>query len=326
MEIKIIDILYLLAFLLIIIFHNRKVPKYDGISLPDHFLKLNSQQRKKALDFAWKFGYKNISSLPISSGLRKIGTIFLGLLTIIINGLSVYGSILILSQSLEFVEKKTKGVWFAIILYSIGILLLLGFFRSLRKAKESSLKDKAEKEANEKLQKLGIQFVQENVSEWILAMDQQTRPKAINESSTKPDATFFLASQDLSLRSSGMPSKMLGVTYIFSNGYMSAISNIVFDIEQTSYSYVDSQSPVFHTNKPQDWTIEEFHYKDVIEFNYKPKESGTTTVKSAESNFPIDGYLHLGLVNGSKKEYPTSKKDVSNFLSLAREKVRATKG
>jgi len=324
MENKIIPIVYLLTLLLVIFLRNKGEIKSSVINLPDYFLKLNSQLRKSALDLAWKFGYKEISSLPISSTARKIFSALLGLIAIIINVFLVIGAIFLLTRPLEYFEHR-KGGEGLIVAYVIGILLLIAFFRSIKKAKIASANDQEQKEYNSILQKLGVQFVQDNVAEWISSMDNQTRPIAVKESSTKPESTFFLSSRDFSLKSSGMPSNKLGITYIFSNGYMSAVSNIIFDIKQTSYSYVDSDSPTFYINQSQDWTIEEFHYKDVVEFNYKPKESTSTTVKSAETNYPIDGYLHLGLVNGSQKEYPTSKKDVSNFLTLAREKVRSSK-
>lgn len=324
MENKIIPIVYLLTLLLVIFLRNKGEIKSSVINLPDHFLKLNSQLRKSALDLAWKFGYREISSLPISSTAMKIFSALLGLIAIISNSLGAFSAIFLLTRPSEYFENRS-GVAGLIIIYTLAILLLIAFFRSIKKAKIASMKDKEQKEYNSILQKLGVQFVQENVTEWISSMDEQTRPVAVKESSTIPESTFFLSSQDFSLKASGMPSNKLGITYIFSNGYMSAVSNIIFDIKQTSYSYLDSDLPTFYVNQSQDWTIEEFHYKDVVEFNYKPKESTSTTVKSTETNYPIDGYLHLGLVNGAQKEYPTSKKDVSNFLTLAREKVRSSK-
>ncbi len=84
------------------------------------------------------------------------------------------------------------------------------------------------------------------------------------------------------------------------------------------------------------------YYQDVLEVTYKPKAQpekidtftansvkrklkGMITPSPVGIEFPFQGYLLLGLVNGQKKEYPTSRDQVANFLVVARERVREAK-
>jgi len=50
-----------------------------------------------------------------------------------------------------------------------------------------------------------------------------------------------------------MPSKKLGVTYLFSNGFVTVVYNVIFDIMQTSYSFVDADEATFRVNGPDQW-------------------------------------------------------------------------
>jgi SHS2 domain-containing protein len=76
---------------------------------------------------------------------------------------------------------------------------------------------------------------------------------------------------------------------------------------------------------PNEWNTEEFHYSDVVEVTYKPFDASNSSIRETNNDYPVEGYLTLSLVNSSKKEYPTTKKAVTNFISLAREKVRNAK-
>ena len=122
-----------------------------------------------------------------------------------------------------------------------------------------------------------------------------------------------------------MPNPRLGVTYIFSNGYLSILGNIIFDIKQTSYSYVDSNIVTFSITNRNDWTIQEFHYQDVVEITYTPRDSALKIINELEKKYPVDGVLMLSLTSGAKNFYPTTKENINNFLNYARDKVRKAK-
>ena len=57
----------------------------------------------------------------------------------------------------------------------------------------------------------------------------------------------------------------------------------------------------------------------------KHRLKGVTEQSRTDTEIPIEGYLVLSLVNGQRKEYPTGRDAVENFLSVAREKVRRSK-
>ena len=57
----------------------------------------------------------------------------------------------------------------------------------------------------------------------------------------------------------------------------------------------------------------------------KRKLKGMNAPSPVGIEFPFQGYWVLGLVNGQKKEYPTARDAVANFLLVARERVRESK-
>ncbi len=84
------------------------------------------------------------------------------------------------------------------------------------------------------------------------------------------------------------------------------------------------------------------YYQDVVEVTYKPraqaekiesftvnsvkrKLKGIITPSPVGIEFPFQGYWVPGLVNGQKKEYPTARDAVANFVTMARERVRESK-
>ena len=300
-----------------------------GFNLPKTFLKLASHLRERALQLAWDLGLEQVSSVPYATIVRKTAS----------GALLTFASLLILLwfflallalQMASGTSAIDDGVWaidlVLLIIVSVPSFFLLHTYYSQQKSDAQAVLDDGTKATyNLNLKQLGIVFVQENAQAWIDEMDGRARLQAQKESQVTNHDTFVLFSHDFSLTPSGMPSKKLGVTYIFSNGFVSIVSNVIFDIMQTSYSYVESDSGSFFVNAPETWSTEEFHYRDVVECNYVAGDSLSDSVKTSDREYPVDGHLTLGLISGSRKHYPTTKKAVSNFLTLAREKVRSSK-
>jgi len=295
------------------------------LKLPSSFMGLSSQLRKRALDFAWKLGLEQASSSPYKSAFMKILSVILLIVSIILIFFTIIISIEFLFKSSDYINKNKNTIIFLLIFFLISFWLLYKYFSLKKLIAQTAEEDEAKINYNESLKRLAIAFIQEQYQSWIDKMDQIAKLQAQTVSEVKNTTSFTLFSYEFSLTPSGMPSTKLGVTYIFSNGFISVVSNIIFDLMQTSYSYVDSDTPTFSLNSPDAWCTEEFHYKDVIECNYKPADNSSNSIKFSNKEFPVDGILTLSLVNGSIKEYPTTKKTVSNFLTLAREKIRSSK-
>lgn len=295
------------------------------LKLPSSFLGLSSQLRKRALDFAWILGLEPTSSLPYKLAFRKILSGILLIISIILIFFIFIFSIEFLFKSSDYINENKNIILFFLTFFIISLFLLYKYFSLKKLNAQTAEEDEAKANYNEGLKRLAITFIQERYQSWIDEMDQIAKLQAQTVSEVKNASSFTLFSYEFSLTPSGMPSKKLGVTYIFSNGFISVVSNVVFDLLETSYSYVNSDTPTLSLNSPDAWYTEEFHYRDVIECNYKPADNSSNSVKFSDKEFPVDGILTLNLVNGSIKEYPTTKKTVSNFLTLAREKIRSSK-
>jgi hypothetical protein len=276
-------------------------------SSPNSFLELNSKPRKKALDFAWKWT-KSMSILlrKVLKFLWVLGAGVIGYLIIspLIIPIAQYEA----NRTLAGVGEAYSGLYFS---YGLGLIAIYSYYRD---------------KYNQKLKDLAVRFVQSNYQTWINEMDKIAKSQSLKEAKVDPKHTFTLFSSEFSILLFEMPPKKLSVTYIFSNGFISIVSNIAFDILQTSYSYVRKDTPDFFITSHDNWRIEEFHYKDIVELTYKPAETPSESIKTPTGKYPVDGYLIIKLVNGSKKEYPTTKKGATNFIDLAREKVREAKG
>jgi hypothetical protein len=103
---------------------------------------------------------------------------------------------------------------------------------------------------------------------------------------------------------------------------------------------VEQDIPTYSVSGSETWSIDEFHYQDVVEITYTASQQTTKSVFSAsrlrqrEPKPPavtqrgeeqIEGFLVLSLVNGVVKQYPTTKNSAQGFLSVARGKVREAK-
>ena len=323
-------ILYVIGLVYVIYKGTRPFsPDLISVNLPNQFLELPSNLRKRALDFAWALGLEQASSIPFATVAKKAGSGCLIAFTEILFILSTFFLVMVWVQAYSK-DSDPENTWavflvFSVMQFTFALVMLDGYYSRKKSVAQTWEEDKAKAQYNKCLKHLGIAFVQENSNGWVDAMDRMATMQAQKESDVTDPHSFSLFSHDFSLTPSGMPHKKLGVTYIFSNGFISIVSNVIFDLTATSYSYVDSDSGSFVISGSESWSTEEFHYQDVVECNYGPFEDDSNVLKSANKDYPIDGYLTLGLVNGSKKHYPTTKKAVANFLIIAREKVRSSK-
>ncbi len=327
MEYKILFACWIVALIFLAYWGNRPFtidPR--SVSLPSTFLSLPLEFRRKALDFAWKLGLEPVSSIPFATlGKKASSALLLVGAMIFIVPIALFGLVNLLMPTDQNATTDGGTMFALLIAYSIPLLLLYNYYSRKKVIAQSEEEDRTKAKLNERLKDLAIAFVHENFQGWIDEMDRMTKSQAQTESHVNGATSFTLFSSDFSLVPSGMPSKKLGVTYLFTNGFISVVSNIVFDLMQTSYSYADASAPVFSISPNDAWSTEEFHYRDVVECNYQPAHNDSDSVKFSDKEFPVDGFLALGLVNGSKKQYATTKNAVSNFLTLAREKVRAAK-
>ena len=321
---QVLFVLWVLSFIGILIWGNKSFQiKKINIELPSSFLELSSELREKSLDLSWKLGLSQVSSIPF----RTIGYKLSSGIILFFCGLMSFINFVCLGASYNNPnpsDLQSISIWF-IISAVISLLLLHSYYSKKKDIARSVEEERAKKQFNERLKYLGMQFVKSKYSAWIEEMDRITKPKAIIESQVKDVTSFTLFSTDYSLTPSGMPPKSLGVTYLFSNGFVSAVSGVIFDLMKTSYSFVNSNSPIYSYNLPNDWNTEEFHYSDVVEVTYKPIDASNSSIRDKNNDYPVEGYLTLSLVNSSKKEYPTTKNAVTNFISLARERVRNAK-
>jgi hypothetical protein len=290
--------------------------------LPNHFLKLNSASRKEALDLAWQLGLEQIKLLQRTSYLH--------------GGIAGFVATFLLAPcfflALKHITTSDPGTYWGTGGYLIwtatgimGSLAVLGYFEGSASQRRAIAIDGINAERISGLKALAISFVGENASSWLRMMELQSMPLATKEAKSHPESRFVLYSAMLSFSPSGMPAKQFGVSYIFTNGYASVVSGVRFDIVQTSYTCVDSDEATPQTNESSSWQIEEFHYRDVVEISFVAGESGGESIKTSAHDYPIDGHLTLTLVNGTQKKYPTTKRDATNFLDVARDKVREAK-
>ena len=321
---QVLLVLWLLSFIGISIWGDKSFQiKKINIELPSSFLELNSEFRGISLDLSWKLGLSQVSSIPFRTIGYKLNSALLLFFCLFISFINLVCGIVNISNS-NSSDSDPLTIMF-LVGAVISLLLFYIFYSRKKDIAQAAEEDRAKKQFNERLKYLGIQFVKSNYTTWIEELDRITKPKAIIESQVKEVTSFTLFSDDYSLTPSGMPPKSLGVTYLFSNGFVSVVSGVIFDLMKTSYSFVNSNSPIYSYNLPNEWNTEEFHYSDVVEVTYKPFDASNSSIRETNNDYPVEGYLTLSLVNSSKKEYPTTKKAVTNFISLAREKVRNAK-
>jgi len=231
------------------------------------------------------------------------------------------------------------------IAYLLGYALLMAGDKITRASQIKSAKLREEIEKRAKIKSLAFAFVSSEFPGWLNTVSSNAATEAMRHAHAVPESQFALYSHD-PLQFPGpatMPHSILGLALIFSNGYVSVISNIFWNIFKTTCTLVEHDNPVFEVSPAQDWNVEEFHYQDVVEIKYNPRSYPPVSGKSIsldgirgklaqndasnapDEQLPVEGYLVLSLVNGEKKEYPAAKNTVTNFVQLAREKVRAAK-
>jgi|GEM_PF-4473272 len=169
------------------------------------------------------------------------------------------------------------------------------------------------------LKKLAIDYMQNQLKKWLAEMGQICEKKALQEAQVNPENKFTLFSHE-TLKNNGL----IGVTYIFFNGYISVTSGIIFNIKAASYTLDINDTPMYFINSSDEWSTQEFYYQDVIEFDYETCEPKQLT-KTTDEEYPIEGYLKCSLIDGAKKKYPATKNEARNFIDVARIKVRAAK-
>lgn len=327
MILKLIFLAWILAFVCIVVWGKKSFHISDmSIKLPNDFLDLNRDLRKKALHFSWTLGLSHVSSITFQTiGNKIIAGVALFLSFIIFIPNFIYGLELIILHKETSSSEKIYSVLIFSIWAVISLSLLVFYYVRKKNTAMVAEQERAKRVFNKKLQSLGVTFVKENVITWVNEMDKIIKPKALDESQVKDVVSFTLLSHDFSIEPSGMPPKNIDVTYLFSNGFLSVVSGVIFDVMETSYSYLNSDTPNYFGNTQEEWILEEFHYSDVVEVIYQPNVNLPDYVKMKNNEASVEGYLIFSLVNASIKYFPTTKKAADNFISLARQKVRATK-
>ncbi|AFM26051.1 zinc ribbon domain-containing protein [Desulfomonile tiedjei] len=335
--------------------------------LPDSFLDLNTANRKLALNLMWSTGLGLASREAAAAGstlMARYGVPWGGwlgkILVFIIGGWSWFGGIGMCVAIAGAVVKPapndqvTDIPW--MFLAAAGILMFGAFviacyhFVSFFVDRLLGFVLKAEKTAHhsaahhQNLKQLAISFIGSAYGKWFEEMKRIAQTMALSEAGMKPESSFLLFSHPTALEPNGIPIKRNAGTYIFSNGHVTAVSNVIFDMEATSYTLVEEDVPTYSVSKPDTWNTDEFHYQDVVEVTYMAsQETGRGSVnaylrqlnakirakllsEATRDGKPVEGFLVLSLVNGGNKQYPATKSAAQGFLSVARSKVREAKG
>lgn len=309
---------------------NKSASRYaEYPPMPPGFLKLDKIRRTKALSLYWKFGYKELAAVPIRSGANLLFSIF-SLLIFMFFALLVLVTILVQSKKGDINliwETGEMGTVFVFMML-LGTLFFAAFQRGLKERRESLALEESDKKENTILHAMAAEFIQDNYNLWVDKMLDIVKQDAITLLNLVKTKTFVLTSSKLAInyttRSVPVPPKLL-VTFIFSNGFVSTASGIILDVRKTSEGYKDSDElNLCYTHKDEIET-DEFHFKDIVEISYEPAAATNKTEYADNEEIPIEGFLKLGLVNGSRKKYPSTKNSVAEFINLSREKVRENK-
>lgn len=335
--------------------------------LPDSFLDLDPANRKLALNLMWSSGLGLASREAAAAGstiMARYGVPGAGWLGKILlfwfGGWSWFGGIGMCVAIAGAVVKPSPNdqvtdiPWMflaASALLMFGALVIASFhFVNFFVDKLIGAVSKAERTAHhsaahhQNLKQLAISFIGSAYGKWFEEMKRIAQTMALSEAGVKPESSFLLFSHPTALEPNGIPIKRNAGTYIFSNGHVTAVSNVIFDMEATSYTLVYEDVPTYSVSKPDTWNIDEFHYQDVVEVTYMAsQETGRGSVnaylrqlnakirakllsEATRDGKPVEGFLVLSLVNGGNKQYPATKSAAQGFLSVARTKVREAKG
>jgi len=335
-------------------------------SLPNSFLELDAERRHLALDRAWSHGFGMASKELAATGSTLMtrylvpGAGAVGKILLFVFGGNLFlagigGSIAIAKSIItppsDFEVSDLPWMFLAVTAaFMFGALLIASrHFVSSAIARLFGIVSGAEKQAKQSLEyhrileDLGISFLRSTYDKWFGEMKHSAEAMALSEAAMTPESTFVLFSHPTSLGQNGVPEKKNSAAYVFSNGHVTVVSNVVFDFEATSYTLVHHDAPTYSISKPNTWNVDEFHYQDVVEVTYtasqetgrrsvdgylrlaKDKIKGAISSEGTPEHRQIEGYLVLSLVNGGNKYYPTTKTAAQNFLQVARENVREAK-
>jgi len=319
---------------------GRSFSQHEFVSLPSTFLELDAVHRKRSLDLAWRSVPEEVAVSTFRTVSTKVGIVvsssFMGL----------FGLLFLASVGLHVELAKNEldiSSFSPLLSYSLAYASLYISLRINEKASRALARRLGLESYEDQLRLLSATFVRNQYQNWFSDVRAMGLYQATNTWNVTPEHTFLLTSNEGFPLNFWMPYRVQRMTFIFSNGYVSVISNVKWDVYATTYSLVGEDAPSYCLSDPGTWSTEEFHYRDVVEVTYVP---GPQTVPGQENFFtkvlkqqsarmitntpqesepPAEGYLVLGLVNGQRKEYPTGRDAVASFLTVARERVRVLK-
>ncbi len=307
--------------------------KDENYIIPDHFSKLTEEQRKEALDLFWSQRNEKIKELPLKeleekfkilSGMGVGVFIMCFILIAIVLGYIVY----------KFNINMELQTFLLTCLITSAVITLCG--PAGTKEKNDKIEQENLRTINKNvhikeqnaLQQLAFEFIQSQYKDWISEMDKLTLKAAMQNAKVESNyKQFSLFVFEPSFDQYFLSEDKFYFSYIFSNGLISIIKGVTFDISKTSYNFVNSNSPPkYFINPPSEWTNVEVYYQDVVTIAYEPsQEQDKFTWKNPPSTLPVEGYIKIGLSDGTKISIPSNKNSSDNFIEAARVKVRAAK-
>lgn len=288
-------------------------------NMPDHFLKLPFDQRKLGLDLAWSSLRKLVENIPFESTIHLATEVAVLLISMLF-----YLSAILAA----FVAFDSPNVGKIVAVYSFfvfGVFLSFNELRLRSKRANAMAEESRNRLVRDHLERLAKQFVGSEYVNWLGQMSSEALSTAKEESKSNPKNVFTLYSKEALLGPADMPDARIGCTLLLSNGFLTVVSNIIFDIKATSYSLTHSDIHQLIYSDAEDWHYDEFHFRDVVECTYVPHTSSSETVLSARETLPTEGQLLLSLVNGVTKKYDTARDSSNSVLVVFRGKVRDAK-
>ncbi|MBM3300381.1 MAG: zinc ribbon domain-containing protein, partial [Deltaproteobacteria bacterium] len=222
--------------------------------LPDSFLELDPANRKLALNLMWSSGLGLASREAAAAGSTIMarygvpGAGWLGKILLFWFGggswlggmgmcVAIVGSLLKPSPNDQVTDIPWMFLASTALLMFGALVIAFYHFVSFFVDKLLGVVSKAERTAHhsaahhQKLKKLATSFIGTRYATWFEDMKRSAQAMALSEAGMTPESTFLLFSQPTSLGSDGVPSRRNVATYIFSNGHVAAVSNVVFDME-----------------------------------------------------------------------------------------------
>lgn len=304
-------------------YHRAIIPTYfkgdEWVNTPinqDGYLGLDSTLRKKALDFAWSPGLTNFQDIYAKSPLW----LQINLYAISIFGL---GYMVLLAVWIASLSPDLLGV--AVITIDAALMLLLFYIAHKGNSSLEALKsaNKTRQEKAEKLRLLAITFMNENVPQWVRELRSDCSRNAKKIAKVSPEHEFVIQSASTGLfNPADTPPPKIQLSYLFSNGALSIVSGILFDLKETSYSTTEQNDPSTVFTAEETWSHDEFYFSDVTEISFVPHASNQDSVSG---EIAAEGNLLLTLSNGSKKQYPATRSEATSLLEVIRERVRKEK-